>query len=475
MTLTIRPGMRLNPGVTVKVPVPKPTYGLEFRTWNTTTSMPGNVIATCNEGDIIWFGAYGTNIPNAPTAYLQFSGANITSQDISSSTPILHPTGDAPFIITTTGADWPPANRTFTRDIGTSPPTWTNPIDPDTKITYNNSVWAIRNEAAFGDKNVYVTTGTLAAPGAQWALDPLSGLGNVPPTGSYTYKFDPYQYNVGQTVGHNISAGTNGFTIQVASDMLTEGNETLNAKWYIDANTEVASANITIADMVLVTSGLLYNYDASTYSGTGDWIDSVSGAHAVKTGAFDPGPTWSNGVFTLDRTKSQHFIAPWGSFRTTFTIDIWFTMDGNQQAEAVLIGDAFGGGQVMNFVICSPSNGNQLQCGWFPQNWAYGQNTFPQGGYNINGTTWYNLTMAVSSTGVVDYVNGTVNNSTQNPFNGITSPGGAGNTNEFRIGRGWSGYNFNGKVAVVNIYNRALNSTEVLQNFNYYKNRYIQP
>ena len=90
-----------------------------------------------------------------------------------------------PIVITTTGADWPPANQTFTRSVGVIPPTWNSLSDPNTYITYNNGIWAIRNPSAFGDKNVYINSGTLTDPLTQWALDPLSGLGSTPPTGSY--------------------------------------------------------------------------------------------------------------------------------------------------------------------------------------------------------------------------------------------------------------------------------------------------
>jgi hypothetical protein len=58
------------------------TYGIEFRSFNTTTSAPGDVITTCNEGDYIWFDFYGTAVPILPDAYLQFSGVNIENQDV---------------------------------------------------------------------------------------------------------------------------------------------------------------------------------------------------------------------------------------------------------------------------------------------------------------------------------------------------------------------------------------------------------
>lgn len=58
------------------------TYGIEFRTYDVGTSTAGDTTSTCNEGDVIYFDIYGTNIPGLPDSYLQFSGANITNQDV---------------------------------------------------------------------------------------------------------------------------------------------------------------------------------------------------------------------------------------------------------------------------------------------------------------------------------------------------------------------------------------------------------
>jgi len=68
---------------------PEPSYTLEFRSTiigGEAGFEPGDIITTCNEGDVIWFSIVGTNVPEDETAYLQFGGASITNQD--SSLPI---------------------------------------------------------------------------------------------------------------------------------------------------------------------------------------------------------------------------------------------------------------------------------------------------------------------------------------------------------------------------------------------------
>jgi hypothetical protein len=63
----------------IEIP-PTPSYALEFRAV-IGEGEPGDIITTCNEGDVIWFSIIGTNLPDDPTAYLQFSGATITNAD----------------------------------------------------------------------------------------------------------------------------------------------------------------------------------------------------------------------------------------------------------------------------------------------------------------------------------------------------------------------------------------------------------
>jgi hypothetical protein len=64
--------------------IPSPSYTVEFRDIEggfPESPFPKDVITTVNEGDEITFVLYGTNIPEDPDAYLQFSGASITAQD----------------------------------------------------------------------------------------------------------------------------------------------------------------------------------------------------------------------------------------------------------------------------------------------------------------------------------------------------------------------------------------------------------
>jgi hypothetical protein len=219
----------------------------------------------------------------------------------------------------------------------------------------------------------------------------------------------------------------------------------------------------------ITTNGLLLNFDAATYSGTGDWIDQYAGVHATPYN----NPVWSSdngGVFSLNSNSIQYFSVPWPTFRTTFTIDLWFNYTGNQPGAACLISDEFTGAP-FNFTI--QSSGNGVKTGWYATNWDgqyVNNNVYTQ--FPIDGSTWFNITMAVAATEYKDYINGVVSYEPGN-FGGGSSPNGSSPTQRFFIGKRWDLTDtVNAKIGVVNIYNRALNSTEVTQNFNYYKTRF---
>lgn len=220
----------------------------------------------------------------------------------------------------------------------------------------------------------------------------------------------------------------------------------------------------------LVTNGLLLNYDAATYSGTGNWIDGVSGVPAVPTNS----PAWNSsngGTFILSAPSVQYFTVPWPTFQPEFTIDMWFNFTDNQVGGApCLISDEYVNAP-FNFTI-NVSN-NYLQTGWYTTNWGgqYATNN-TEVPLTHDGSTWYNITMAVGATEYKDYINGAVSYAPGN-FGGGSAPNGSSPTQQFFIGKRWDGTDtVNAKIAVCNIYNRALTDSEVAKNFNYYRARF---
>ena len=219
----------------------------------------------------------------------------------------------------------------------------------------------------------------------------------------------------------------------------------------------------------LVTDGLLLNFDAATYSGSGNWIDSYNGVQAVPSNA----PAWSStngGTFVLSAPAVQYFTVPWPTFQPTYTLDIWFNFTGAQPGGApCLISDDFSG--EFNFTINAA--GNYLQTGWYTTNWQgqYATNNVPTA-LTHDGSTWYNIIMAVGATEYKDYINGVATYAPGN-FGGGSAPNGSSNAQQFYIGKRWDNADtVNAKMAVVNVYNRALTDAEANQNFKHYKSRF---
>jgi hypothetical protein len=236
-------------------------------------------------------------------------------------------------------------------------------------------------------------------------------------------------------------------------------------------NTNLRNLSIRLTKPVIVQTGLLLNFDAATYSGSGAWIDSHAGVHATPYN----NPAWSSdndGIFTLNSSSTQYFSVPWPTFHPTFTIDMWFNYTGNQPNSACLISDEFTGAP-FNFTILAA--GNHVQTGWYNTNWTgqYATNNIPTA-LPTDGSTWYNLVMSVDTTTYKDYLNGTVS---YDPGSysaiGVGPPNGSSPTQRFFIGhRLDQAETVNAKIAVVNIYDRALTDAEVAHNYNIYKRRF---
>ena len=230
-------------------------------------------------------------------------------------------------------------------------------------------------------------------------------------------------------------------------------------------------ANFKVPYTPLTANGLLYNFDASKYSGSGDWIDGINGIHATPVN----GPTWSSnngGIFTLNGSN-QYFSVPYDIFLPTYTLDVWFNLTGIQSGLPCLVSDAFNGGYI-NFTVSVGDN--YLVTGWYGTNWGLGNG----GQYATNntqsklvsdGSTWYNLVMAVDTTKYKDYINGSVSYDPGN-FGSGSAPIGHG-AGIFYIGKRWDGDDsVLGNIAVVNVYDHALTDQEVATNFKHYKSRF---
>ena len=219
-----------------------------------------------------------------------------------------------------------------------------------------------------------------------------------------------------------------------------------------------------------VTGGLVLNLDAansSSYSGTGTtWVDTSGSNNNCTLYNTTPltaaSPTYfsfngsnsyakSNSALSFGIASNNAITVEGWVYVSFNSYDFWFTSNVNSGDCTYRFGSD-GGGRLY---------------------WDMGQhNDRNYSGFSFTNNTWAYVvfTGGLESGAIVTriYVNGNLI-TTQNE--GITT---LPNTNEYFIGTGESSssHNFSGRIAIVRLYNRALSSSEVLQNFNSSKTRF---
>jgi hypothetical protein len=152
-----------------------------------------------------------------------------------------------PVTIVITGADFVTVNNTYTRDLGQATPTWTpagyNP-STDPYILFDNTGWGIFVPGF--NQSLYINTGTITAPLAQWNTHPP--LGSVAPTGAYTFNNPTWSFD---------TAGSIKFPNQPTNQRTGYGEALLFAKTGTQKiiGTKAGTANIPVVERLVVAGG----------------------------------------------------------------------------------------------------------------------------------------------------------------------------------------------------------------------------
>jgi hypothetical protein len=211
----------------------------------------------------------------------------------------------------------------------------------------------------------------------------------------------------------------------------------------------------------IVTNGLVLNLDPSisnSYSGAGNTIYNLTGFG--NTGTLTNGPTFSglsSGSFTFDGSNDYINIPKAGLVYGTGpkTLMAWAKL--TLYVDGVQVIASYGSGPNATFFIS-----------------AY-RLTGQSGGYNndlFGGTitlnTWFHICNVYDGTTAFLYFNGALMTSGTKPWN-VTSTSYDG-----KIGAQIEPQQyFNGNISQVQLYNRALSATEIQQNYNATKNRFV--
>lgn len=163
---------------------------------------------------------------------------------------------------------------------------------------------------------------------------------------------------------------------------------------------------------------------------------------------------------TFSFNGSNYLQTGYTTALTDFTICVWFKASGNTGGYDRIIDKLYTTGTML---MRNSSSANSWGGGVLESTAPYGRFlTLTDGQWHFLVSVRQGTTHTLYGDGITNTISGTVS-------------GTALNTNQFAVGSWYdnsSTQRFNGSVPVVQIYNRALSTTEVLQNFNAVRDRY---
>ena len=237
--------------------------------------------------------------------------------------------------------------------------------------------------------------------------------------------------------------------------------------WSIMKDSGYLSTLQTVPSVPYITTNLFLNLDANSYSGSGTtWADlSSNGRNATLINA----PTYNSangGYFHFTDTSFQYAVTAAVPSISDWTLEAWYrpTKSLTGKVTAVACNEFT---TVLNYSLgnnFAPTSYN-LCGGYYNGGWIRTTGLVP----TLN--TWYQGVVTYDGSTVIQYSNA-VSQSTVSSSASCVSGGGV------RIARRWDLANndaanfFDGDISIVRIYSVALNSSQILQNFNAVRNRY---
>ena len=226
----------------------------------------------------------------------------------------------------------------------------------------------------------------------------------------------------------------------------------------------------------IVTNGLVAYFDAGSrksYSGSGTTCSDLT--KNKYSGTLTNSPSFNsslNGYFTFNGSTSSSYILSntyFPQITTNITIDIWVNPDSTQSYFYTNILGNHGG--TFAGLVLQQQTGVTNRFFFIYGNGSTWSNAGGTGYIDLTANTWQHLVFIKSGTNIYNYKN-TVLYSSATGASTINPNAGT----NFMIGNGVEtvagNRSFKGSIASCKIYNRAISSTEVLQNYNATKGRF---
>jgi hypothetical protein len=222
----------------------------------------------------------------------------------------------------------------------------------------------------------------------------------------------------------------------------------------------------------VVSTNLVLSLDAgdvASYPGSGvNWTDTIGG----KVFTLFNSPTYNSangGYINFVAASSQYATATsFDSVLSTYTIEVWHKFDGTLTGAApVLFGE--GRGTYSNFMMGTTAGRTaplKIQGGFW--NGAWQQGTTDPGDYFQPSNGWYQFILTYDGSNIKFYANNTLQ-ITKTPSNFTIGSSGLG----LNIMRRQDAFNYwGGGVSIIRVYNTALDSTQIAQNYNAQRSRF---
>ena len=242
----------------------------------------------------------------------------------------------------------------------------------------------------------------------------------------------------------------------------TKVRSTFTVTIVINAPPTLASTSVITTAPVL--SDLKLNLDAgdtASYAGSGTtWTDLSGNGKSATWQTTAPFSKDFGGSFTHARATNQYASTATLGATDVFSVEVWVkfkTLNVNLNYPC-LVSDAYLN-TLINYSICFRGN-NVLMGGYHRSGWTLTSGFTPVAG------TWYQFVYTVSKSGS-NYISTLFQNGNMvgTPTTATMIPGNSGGSTF--IGRRWDGEDYiDGSMPVVRIYNRALSTSEITQNYN---------
>ncbi len=234
----------------------------------------------------------------------------------------------------------------------------------------------------------------------------------------------------------------------------------------------------------IITDGLIFYIDAinnKSYIGSGtssyDMVD-------LKLGDIKNGVVFNNGVFDFDGIDDYINFGDVLDFdgSTPFSISAWVKTSYNLVGQGAVVSKSIGinpyTGYIIGFNICTNTSQDIGKIGFATVDDSNPINSTVmrrQSVNPINDGLWHSVVITYDGSklrsGILLYDNGLI--TTMTNYDSPSFVGSLSNNINLEIGSRDGQYNSEVSIASTAIYNKALTETEVLQNYNAQKNRFI--